>query len=64
MTNPRITYAPRGDASAELEVATLSNIYRFVLNRARKEAAPRQNRPDARKENPNASGNASISRAS
>ena len=36
---PRITYAPRADTSQEAEIATLSNIYSFILRCADKNAA-------------------------
>jgi hypothetical protein len=45
---PGIAYRTRDDAAPQAELATLANIYRFVLER--KEAAPRQSRPDAGKE--------------
>jgi hypothetical protein len=41
---PGIAYRTRGDATPETEVSVLANVYRFVLER--KEAAPRQSRPD------------------
>ncbi len=44
MNNTRITYTVRLDATPETEISTLANVYRFVLER--KEAAPRQSRPD------------------
>jgi hypothetical protein len=44
MNNTRITYTVRLDATSETEISTLANVYRFVLER--KEAAPRQSRPD------------------
>ena len=37
MSRTRITYAPCDDTSTAVEVAALSNIYRFIL---RKKAAP------------------------
>jgi hypothetical protein len=62
--NLAITYTQRPDATLGAEVSTLGNIYKFVLDcHAKKEAVP-ENRPDARKENPNASGKASIPRPS
>ena len=49
MNNTRITYTVRLDATPETEISTLANVYKFVLER--KEAAPRQSRPDdARKD--------------
>jgi len=39
MTNPRITYTPRPDATLEAELSTLANVYRFVLDSANKNAA-------------------------
>ena len=44
MNNTRITYTVRLDATPETEISTLANVYRFVLER--REAAPRQSRPD------------------
>jgi hypothetical protein len=41
MTSPRITYAPRPDATPEGELKALASIYRFVLNSAHKNAAGR-----------------------
>jgi hypothetical protein len=50
MNNCRITYAQRPDATSEVEVAALSNIFRFILDsHSRKEAAP-ENRLDDAKE--------------
>jgi hypothetical protein len=64
MRSTRISYATRLDASQEAEATALCAVYKFVLNcHARKEAAP-ESRPEARKENPNASGKPSIPRAS
>jgi hypothetical protein len=45
---PRIAYRTRDDVTPEAEVSVLANVYKFVLER--KEAAPRQSRPDAGKE--------------
>jgi hypothetical protein len=60
MSNSRITYAQRPDATSEGEVAALSNIFRFILDsHARKEAAP-ENRPDAGKESNERSGKSII----
>ncbi len=43
MNSPAITYAPRPDATPELEISVLAAAYRFVLETADKEAAgPRQ----------------------
>ena len=49
---PGIAYAARPDAIPQAEISALANIYKFVLDcRAKKEAAPRQSRPDdARKD--------------
>jgi hypothetical protein len=51
MGSARIAYAQDPDtATPEAEVSALVNVYRFVLEgRAKKEAAPRQSRPDAEK---------------
>jgi hypothetical protein len=51
MSEPRIAYTARRDATAEIEYSTLAHIYKFVLDcHAKKEAAP-ENRPDdARKD--------------
>jgi hypothetical protein len=46
MSNSRIAYAQRSDATSEGEVVTLGNIYRFILDsHAKKEAAP-ESRPE------------------
>jgi hypothetical protein len=51
MTSPRITYAPRPDATLEAELSALANVYRFVLDcHAKKEAAPESRPDDARKD--------------
>ena len=47
MSSPRITYAPRPDATPEAELSALAGAYRFILDcHAKKEAAP-ESRPDA-----------------
>ncbi len=39
MSSPPITYAPRPDATPEMELSTLANVYRFVLDcRVKKKA--------------------------
>ena len=43
MGKPAISYAPRDDAIPEAEIATLANVYRFVLDSARKNAAGMRN---------------------
>lgn len=45
MSSPSITYTPRSGATLETELSALANVYRFVLARSRKEAAP-DSRPD------------------
>ena len=45
MSGPAISYAPRPDVATEAEVSALANVYKFVLGRAKKEAAP-ESRPD------------------
>jgi hypothetical protein len=45
MSSPQITYRPCNDASAEVEVATVANIYRMVLSK-NKQAAGRLPSPD------------------
>ncbi len=60
LSNPRITYAPRSEATPESELSTLASIYRFILDcHAKKEAAP-ENRPDAGKEINERSGKSRI----
>jgi hypothetical protein len=50
LTTPDIAYAARPDTTPEAELSTLATVYRFVLEgRTKKEAAPRQSRPDAEK---------------
>lgn len=44
MSNPRITYTPRPDATPEAELNALVAVYRLILDS--KKAAPRQSRPD------------------
>jgi hypothetical protein len=62
--SPRITYVARPNATPETELSALVAVYKFVLDcHAKKEAAP-ENRPDARKEKPNASGKPTIPRTS
>jgi hypothetical protein len=47
MSSAHITYSQRPEASAKNEFTALANVYRFVLDcRAKREAAPRQSRPD------------------
>jgi hypothetical protein len=47
MSGSVVTYAPRPDVTPDVEVSALANVYKFVLDcRAKKEAAPRQSRPD------------------
>ena len=63
MSSPQITYASL-TSDVPSEAAVLAHVYKLVLDcHAKKEAAP-ESRPDARKENPNASGKPSIPRAS
>ena len=46
-----ITYAPRPDTTPETEIATLGNVYKFVLDcRAKTEAASESRPDDARKD--------------
>ncbi len=54
MSNSRITYTPRPDATPEGELNTLASVYHFILDcHAKKEAAPRQSRPDAEERSKN-----------
>ena len=48
MDKMSLTYARCSEATPEAELSVLANVYKFVLER--KEAAPRQSRPDAAKE--------------
>jgi len=51
MSEPRITFTLRPDATRETELSALAACYRLILNSAKLEAAPRQSRPDdARKD--------------
>jgi hypothetical protein len=52
MSSPQITYAPRNEASPQAELHALINIYRLVLDSAKKEAAtsPVSRPDDARKD--------------
>ena len=36
MSNPRITYTSRSDTTAETELAALANVYRIILDSAKK----------------------------
>jgi hypothetical protein len=64
MRSTRISYTTRLDSSQEAEATALYAVFKFVRDcHAKKEAAP-ESRPDARKENPNASGKPSIPTAS
>jgi len=52
MSNPRVTYAPRSDATPEAEVSTLANVYSFVIGRSqarRKAGGSDAGENDARK---------------
>jgi hypothetical protein len=55
MSNPRIIYRLREDATPESELSALAEAYEFILASAMKKAAP-ASRPDARKEDLNDSG--------
>jgi hypothetical protein len=53
MSEPRITYAPRPDATAEAQVAALSNVYRFIFDchaRKRGRLLDKSGPDDARKD--------------
>ena len=39
MSEPRISYTSRSDTTPESELSTLANVYRFVLDSAKKNAA-------------------------
>jgi len=45
VSEPSISYAPRGDATAEGETSALAGVYRLVIDHAMKKAAP-DGRPD------------------
>ena len=45
MTEPSISYAPRGDATAEAETSALAGVYRLVIDHAMEKAVP-DGRPD------------------
>jgi len=45
VTEPSISYAPRGDATVEGETSALTGVYRLVIDHAMKKAAP-DGRPD------------------
>jgi hypothetical protein len=45
MSSLRITYTSHSDTSHDAETVVLANIYKLVLDRASKEAAP-ESRPD------------------
>ena len=34
MGDPRITHAPRPDATPEVEISALANVYRFILSKS------------------------------
>ena len=50
MNRSHITYAPCPEATPEAQLATLANVYRFVLDRHGKKEATRPGSPDATKE--------------
>jgi len=51
LTNSRIIYTPRLDATPEAELSALVNVYKFILeSHAKKEAAPESRPDDARKD--------------
>lgn len=59
MSEPRITYTPRPDATPEAEQSALAAVYRLVISHAQEKEANRPVGPDARKEI-NESGNPII----
>jgi len=62
MNSSRITYTAWPDATLEAKLNALAACFRFILaSHERKRAAP-ASRPDARKKDPDASGNVSICR--
>ena len=46
MSEPRITYAPRPDVTAETELSTLAVVYRIVLNANQRGRIPYKSGPD------------------
>jgi hypothetical protein len=51
MSEPRISYTPRHDATPKAELDALASVYSFVLNcHEKKEAAPESRPDDARKD--------------
>ena len=46
MSSSRIAYATRSDTTAESEISTLVNVYRYVLNCPAKKEATRTGSPD------------------
>jgi hypothetical protein len=63
-THQDIRYTQRHKITPEDERNALANVYKFVLDCRAKKVAPPESRPDARKENLNASGEPSIPRMS
>ena len=50
MSSPRITYAPRPDATPEAEVSALAAVYRIVLSAKKRGRLPDKSGPDDAKE--------------
>jgi len=51
MNSPHITYvASGGDANPQTELSALANIYKFIIDRREKRAAPESRPDDARKD--------------
>jgi hypothetical protein len=51
MTDTRITYTPRSDATPESELSALAAVYRFILDcHAKKEGRPTTSGPENAKE--------------
>jgi hypothetical protein len=49
MDSPRLTYTPRPDATPEVELNVLANLYRFILDgQLKKMAAEPASEPDSR----------------
>lgn len=62
MSDPAIIYSPRLNIAPKAELSALAPVYRFILDcHAKKEAAPRQSRPEDVKGSKNDRARISIS---
>ena len=62
LAEPRFSYAPRPDDTAERETAALAGVYRLVIDHAMKKAAPDGRPDDAERRSDEIGATASIQR--